>query len=241
MSILTRGEFAGSCNVSEGYLNVYIGRKKVAVHGKGNKLIDTENPLNVIFVKELKRRQKEKAKGIKATPTKPASKPAAQPSTEQIYNEVVEKVDVEETIYTEKETPAQKKKREQQNDDDSEYTGWELRKKIADTLKAERAAEKAQLEIEKMMGNLMPVELVMQILTVNIKDIFLTFETDLENLASIYCDILAGGDRTKLAQIMVKLREKLTSNIKRVETTAAKEVDNIVNEYSQQRGVGQRN
>lgn len=237
MSILSRADFAATCTTDVKKLNVYVSRNKVAVHGDKGKLIDTENPLNKIFKKNCLKLEKEKTIQQKEKKLKPA----AAAKLEKIYNEVVEVFKPEEKIYTKPESEEQKAKREKQNDDDETEYEWDLRKKIADAKRSEMLAEKAQLEVEKMMGNLMPVDLVQRIITVNIKDIFKTFENDLENLASIYCDTLAGGDRTKLAAVMLKIREKLTSNIKRIKETSAKEIETVVDEYSETRNRGERN
>ena len=45
---------------------------------------------------------------------------------------------------------------------------WDARKKKADALQAERKAELTQLQVEKMMGSLMPVDLVETIFRINI-------------------------------------------------------------------------
>ena len=86
----------------------------------------------------------------------------------------------------------------------------------------------------------MPVDLVEMILKVNVQDIFKTFENELINLGSIYCDILAGGNRDKLAEIVVKLRMKLSETIKRIELTAAQEIENVVEDYAETRNRGER-
>lgn len=233
MALVTRKEFAELCGKEAAYINVYITRKKISV--LPSKLIDTENPLNKIFKANCKKIEKatvEKGRAEKREKKQPAPKPAKE-YIEENYKKVVE-------VFTPEETPAQKKQREQQNEDDEEVIEWDFRKKVADALRSERAAEKAQLEIEKMMGALMPTDLVQQIFTVNTKDIFKTFETDLINIASIYCDILAGGDRAKLAEIIIKIRGKLTENIKRIELTTEAEIENVIANYAESRSRGER-
>ena len=84
---------------------------------------------------------------------------------------------------------------------------WDARKKRADALKAESSAEKEALAVKKMMGQLMPTELVEQILRINIQNIFKEFGAGSLNIASTYCDIMANGDRTLLGEIELSLRD----------------------------------
>ena len=232
MAIVTRQEFADICGVDIKYLNVYISRKKVSVLSTDKSLVDSENPLNLIWKKGQKQKGKERVETAR-TERREVRQSKIEKPVEQIYKETVE-------IFTPKETLKDKKQREKQNEEDQESSDWDKRKKRADALKAERAAELAQLQVEKMMGNLMPVDLVEMILKVNIQDIFKTFENELINLASIYCDILAGGDRDKLSEIIKKLRSKLNDTVERVRQTAAQEVQNTVEDYAEVRNRGEK-
>jgi hypothetical protein len=238
MALVTRKEFAEMCGVDVNYINTYVSRKKISV--LPSKKIDTDNPLNVIFKKNLKKTQKEKLEEQRAEKRERKTVPKVEELSEfekkrlaKLYAETVE-------VFTPEETPRERREREKQNEDDKETVSWDLRKKIADAKRAERAAEKELLMVEKMMGNLMPVDMVEQILRVNIQDIFKTFENELINLASIYCDILAGGNREKLADIIKKIRHKLEDTVKRIETTAAQEIENVVSEYAESRSRGER-
>ena len=236
MAILTRAEFAATCNRTVLVINTNISRNKISVIPPKGKMIDSENPLNKIFKKnclqlDKKRLEEEKTKKKEA---KVEEQTVKEPEKlEEVYEKTVE-------IFTKQETPVQRKRREKQNSEDAESVNWDARKKKADALKADRAAELAQLQVEKMMGNLMPVDLVEMILKVNIQDIFKTFENELINLGSIYCDILAGGNRDKLAEIVTKLRMKLSETIKRIELTAAQEIENTVEDYAEVRSRGER-
>ena len=145
-----------------------------------------------------------------------------------------------ESIYTEPEMPEQTKKREKQNEEEQEWVDWDMRKKIADALKAEKAAELAQLQVDKLMGNLMPVDMVEMIFKMNTQDIFKTFENELINLASIYCDILAGGNREKLSEIIKQLRQRLTDTIERIKENTADEIENAIESYAEERSRGER-
>ena len=245
MALVTREEFAVLCKTTVGIVNTNVSREKITVSGK---LIDTLNPLNKVFMKLYKARASEKARGgVKSKPAARQTKPKQyEPLTNveyinDIYNDIVEKIDGNgNKTFEPYESAANKKQRAKQNKDDGESVDFERRKKVADALKAEWQAEKEQLQVEKMMGNLMPVDLVEEIIRINIQDIFKTFENDLINVASIYCDILAGGDREKLSKLVATLRQHLTRNVDRVKQTAAKQVESCINEYSETRSRGER-
>ena len=86
----------------------------------------------------------------------------------------------------------------------------------------------------------MPVDLVTTLLSVNIQDIFKTFENETINLASIYCDVLAGGNRDKLSEIISELRVRLSNVISRIKDSAASEIENIIEDYAESRNRGER-
>jgi hypothetical protein len=224
MALVTRKEFAAICGKSVNYINTGVTRNKITV--LPSKLIDTDNPLNKIFKKNCNQLNK------KAT-----VKPAPKTTTEKFKEEVTE---TETLIFSKKETAEEKAARMKQNAEDEENLSWTARKTRADALNAERKAELAQLQVDKMMGSLMPVDLVEMIIKVNIQDIFKTFENSAINLASIYCDILANGDRTKLAELTGKLRHEISGIVQRVKESAAAEVENVIVEYAETRNRGEK-
>ena len=241
MAIVTRKEFAELCGKSTNYINTYITRNQISVIPPDGKLIDTENPLNILFKKKCKsidRNKTEEERKVRKE-TKQGSS-----DFEKLIGKAAENLgmnqEVIDKIYTKPETPEQKRSRLEQNKKNEEEMSWDARKKKADALQAERKAELTQLQVEKMMGSLMPVDLVEAIFRINIQDIFKNFESACINLASIYCDILAGGDREKLAEITGKLRLEISQIITRTKTNAAQEIENAVAEFADTRARGER-
>lgn len=114
-----------------------------------------------------------------------------------------------------------------------------LRKQKADTLKAEREAEYKLLQIQKMQGKLMPVELVEKTQLINIQSIFRTFESSCENIATIYNERL-GGDRSDLADMITRMRQELHRSIKDAEEKSAEEITELLKEYSQTLNRGEK-
>ena len=218
MSIVTHKEFSILCGMpSEGNVRVNISRGKIVTLADDKGLIDTDNPINLIF----KQNYKPKAKS--------QPPPAAQP-IETLYKEVVQ---VEEK-------PKRKASTKKELDQAEEMLSWDARKKRADALKAESQAEKEALTVQKLMGQLMPVELVENIFRINIQSIFKEFEAGALNIASTYCDIMAGGKRELLGEVTDKLRESLEDIILRSKESANVEIENAINEYAETRSRGER-
>lgn len=232
MAIVTRKQYANNCNRSIGVINVNISRNLISVIPPDGKMIDTENPLNKIFEKNCARLDKEKLEKQRAEKREAKKNPTPE-EIKETYQQVVE-------VYTKPETEEQKTKRENQNKEDEVVVSWDLRKKIADTLKAEKSAELESLKLQKMQGNLMPVDLVKSIVKLNVQHILKTFENDAVTMASIYCDVLAGGDRSKLSEITKKLRISITDTVRRTEATAAQEIENVIEDFAEARSRGER-
>jgi hypothetical protein len=72
------------------------------------------------------------------------------------------------------------------------------------------------------------------------RDIFATFQNDVDNLASIYCDIMANGNRSKLAEVSKALSEKLDSSVSRASEVAEASIQNAIEEYRETRNRGER-
>ena len=253
MSVILRDEFAALCKTTLAVVNTNISRKKISTVVGDRKRIDTENPLNKIFKKRYVAMAKKKESDLKISDLKEKVNPVLEKKKKDFiqaptFRDAIKLVQDElgisdeeiEEIYTEPESLADTKRREKQNEDDEENLDWDLRKKIADALKAERAAELAKLQVDKLMGNLMPLDMVEMILKVNIQDIFKTFENECINLGSIYCDILAGGNREKLSELIKHLREILSGTISRIEETTATEIENAIESYAEVRNRGER-
>lgn len=238
MSIITRAEFAIICQTTNAIINTNVSRNKIATVVNDKKLIDTENPLNKIFKKNSIALNKEKSAPVSK------QKPIPAESFKEIIQKTVHDLGLDsetvDKVFTAPESAGQKRARQKQNEEDEEVVSWDQRKKIADALQAERKADVTQLQLEKMMGQLMPVDLVEAILKINIQDIFKTFESSCINLASIYCDVLAGGDREKLAEIVTKLRSELSRTITRIQQSAAQEIENAVENYADSRSRGEK-
>ena len=112
MAIVTRKEFAELCGKSTNYINTYITRNQISVIPPDGKLIDTENPLNILFKKKCKSIERNKTEEERKT-----RKETKQSSSdfEKLIGKAAENLgmsqEVIDKIYTKPETPAQKKAR----------------------------------------------------------------------------------------------------------------------------------
>lgn len=226
MADLTRKEFAALCHTTQQVVNVNISRGKVILMDDG--LIDSQNKINnQFFEKYIKRKTAEK-KPVKAaalTPqkSKPKKTRGRKPKS--------------------KKAPQQKDEptnREKQNDEAEFIYGLDQRKKKADAELQEFKAAHEKMKLNKLAGKLIPVDLVFQILNIHNKSIFATFQSDTENLASIFCEILAEGDRKKLSEITEKISENLLKVVEKSKEISKLELENAIEEYSETLNRGQR-
>lgn len=111
----------------------------------------------------------------------------------------------------------------------------DLRKKYAETEKFERDAELKKLQLEKLAGKLLPVELVEKIFTINIQAVFKNLESENENLASLYVI-----DRSELAIVMEKQKVILSKAISKAKEDAMFEIESAIMDYQDVRSRGEK-
>ena len=211
MSYLSTKDFSKLVTVKPGTLRAHISRGKV-VKDKDSGLIDTENPINQAYIAEN-------------SMNKAASVP------------VPKKTKPEDVPYEPK-VPVPSPSSEPGADSGS-ITGLALREKKAKTLKVEREAQYKALQIQKMQGELMPIELVERTQTINLQSIFRSFESASENIASIYNERL-GGDRASLAEMITRMRKELERAIRSAEEKSKEEIKGLMAEYAATRQRGEK-
>ena len=209
MSFLSVNDFADYVGVKPSTLRVHIKRDKVV---KSGKLINTDHPTNAIYIQEQKERKTEPVTPVIPEKVKGKNVKSKQsPPTES--NEMAIKAGV--------------------------LTDLVLRKKKADLRKTEKEAEYKHLQIQKLQGKLMPLDLVQQTQTINIQSVFRAFESAAENVASIYNERL-GGDRADLADMTTRMREELDRAVKNARQQSKEEIEALIDEYSQTLNRGEK-
>ena len=223
MALLNKEEFAAMCGTTVAVVNTNISRGKV-IYDKQTKVIDSSDALNTQFFKKYKA-----LAGTKAVKTKPIRK-----DINDIYDEVVEKVEPK------KVEPVTNAKNEKRKEKSQELVDLSERKLMADIELQEARAEKEKMQLEKLAGKLIPIDLNYTIINIHNNTIFATFHNHVDNLASVFCDILAGGDRKKLAEVTQKLSEGLEDCVKRAKEVSLSSVRNAIDEYQEVRSRGEK-
>ena len=243
MSDVNRKIFAELAGLSSGNLSNYIKRGKIIPNDDGT--IDTEFELNKIFLENRK-----KLKDEKDNP---------KPKKELIQDlpfleDVMEEVEIEpepEPILEPQVFPQKKEKKPSKlllpvkekaaatppveiilNGEKVNAKELALRKQVADVLKVERDAEKKKLEIEKLQGKLMPIELVDQILSINLNTVFKEFEASIFSQVQMF---IPSNDREEIATATEKIRFSLADVIEKAREESADQIEAIINDYSQAR------
>ena len=237
MAKLTRKEFAALCHTNAQVINTNVARNNLVVEFRK---INTENAQNKAFFDRYQKKFDDKNKSINnvyAEVVKPLPKTKRKPLAEPLPT-IKKKPRPSGST-----TPMKNKANDAPSAADinsQAIVDWNTRKKKADAELVEYRAEHERLKIEKMAGKLIPVDLVFQILNIHNKSIFSTFQSDAENLASVYCEILAEGDRNKLAEITDKLSVIINLNVDKSKDLSEMELNNAIAEYSETLNRGQR-
>lgn len=210
MAILSMKEFASSMNMPYDTVKKNCQRGNL-IKGTGGK-IDTENPKNKLFIDKLT------VSNVSSLPKEDIK--TTTKGTSKTVKRIVER-------------PTELTKLQK------ELADLEKRKKLADVDLVERGAELKRIQLEKAAGNLLPVDLVSKIFTINIQSIFKTLDGSLENMATIYVERF-GGTAKDLADITKAMRLELSKSIDKSKELAFLELDNAVNEFSETKGRGER-
>lgn len=238
MAELTRKEFAAMCGCDVKIINTNVSRKKVLVGYnvlniplENPKKIDSEHPTNKLFLDaRLKINSKRTLNPIVShfEKEKPKEKPKEKLKGRNHSRDVLKT----ENAKAKAELEFQKRQ--------TELAELEIRKKKADTELQERKAAIEQVKLDKLAGSLLPLELHDSILSNYTRSIFTKFHSSLDNLASVYTDILAAGDRSKLSEISGKMAETLDEIINSAEEVAKLGTEKAISKYSEVRSRGEK-
>lgn len=116
-----------------------------------------------------------------------------------------------------------------------QYADLDLRRKMAEADRAEREAELKRVQLEKLAGRLLPVELVEKIFAINIQSVFKNLESENENIASLY--VL---DRKELSIVITKQKKILAKAIEKAKEDAMFEIESAIMDYQEVRSRGEK-
>lgn len=115
----------------------------------------------------------------------------------------------------------------------------DIRKKEADLMLVERNAEVRKMQLEKIMGNTLPLDQVTSVMAINFKSIYKSFHSQLKNMASTMVQNL-GGTKDDYNAIMVEMEQHLNNVRDLAKEKAQMDIDRLIEEYSEIRSRGER-
>lgn len=229
MALYKKKEFAQRCGLTGGNLSNYITRGHVLLSGD---YIDDEIEKNQFFYKKWK----EKIEG-------------RQMEVEQLTERVREKSD--EIEHEEIEVPkipnVQKaidprtrppKIVPPKGEKDSSYFDLDKERKMLDIQKLKLDVEKAQMALLKAHGQVIPTDLIKNLIAVHSKSITVSFKNACESLI-IEFSKKKGLDRNEVAEIRKELIAVINQAVTDSIAISKKDLKNIVQEYSIKKGVGE--
>jgi len=267
MSLVKPEDFAKALNISYGTIRSKISRGGL-LRNK-NKLIDTENPINYIYLLEVNGGDQSVFESYAIKPIGRANvRNKSTSASKTIKNIIVSKKEV---VIPEKSPPKSKK---EENEKPSKIKGSvniapvvetkipklspeekierdlakrhnqslleiDIAKRQADLNNVQRTAEIKQMQLEKIMGNTLPLDQVMSLMAINYKAVFKSFHSQLKNIASTMVQNL-GGTKDDLNAIMVELEQVLNHIKETSKENSNDDIDRLIEEYSQIRSRGER-
>lgn len=225
MAIVSRKEFAEMCGDDVKTLNVYINRHKVILHDDEGKKIDTDNVINLLYKKKrheinkAKKEDAEIAKQIIVNPRKSLEENEGPDHDDETQNS---NEFISEMI---------------KNFSSGGPSGSEspmLKKLIKDTELVELKIQKEKILLDKAAGKLIPIDVAASLLRSQAKFIFSHFDNAIENIAGIYCQIMANGDMSMYSRIVEEGKKELSMAIGRAGSDADNDLERLVNDFSQQ-------
>lgn len=225
----------GDQSVFEKYhQNVYVGTKiikKVSPARKTTKIAKKITSNSVVKEKTVSSAKKLKNEEVSNDEGSVNIAP-----TVETKKTVPKKVVVEEEIPISKE---EKKRISEEKKARETFLQIEIRKKLADVELVERNSEIKKMQLEKIAGNTLPLDITTNVLRINLQSIFKTFSSELENMATITVETL-GGTRADLVKITNAQNVMLKKIVELAKENANQEIERYIMEYSETRSRGER-
>ena len=224
MAKYTTKEFAALCNIKTNYLSVKINRDKAVVIGSDG-LIDDKDERNKRFL--------EKIYGRMDMVPKSAPMPTTPPKQKKPIQDDEDNSDGESAIATLEDLLSDP------NRSNLPYPELERIYKYLQGKKIEEDIKKTKIEISKKKGEVIPYDLIKPLFAMHNQSILTEFKntTDetLRSIAHRYKIPI-----TEVASIKGEWVHSLNTAIANAIKLSVKSVGNIVQEYSEKKGVGQR-
>jgi hypothetical protein len=219
MALHTRAQFADACGVNTNYINTYIGRGKIILSGE---FIDDTILQNQDFLKKM---QEKKAKKTAEPP------PKTTPTPIEIVPE-----DPDFSLLTDKRSNKATPSKQTRSNHSGKYD-LEQRKLEIEIEKREQEVEKLKTYNAKQAGELVPIDLVTQLVKVHNQSILSTQETTIEHVLIMFSGDFKLTD-AQTADIRGKLKRLLNEGLDKAIENTKRSIISIVEEFSSVRGVG---
>ncbi|MEM8938249.1 MAG: hypothetical protein AAGC64_02760 [Bacteroidota bacterium] len=105
-----------------------------------------------------------------------------------------------------------------------------LEKKRAEIEKIKCETEVKKKQLERMRGELMPVELMGKIMTVNFQSVFREFESQGEIIATMFCQSM-GGNSAQLTKMTEEFRKCIQRAVDRAKHDSAIQIKKVIKDY----------
>jgi hypothetical protein len=225
----------GDQSVFEKYhQNVYVGTKIIKKASPARKDVKTAKKITVNSV--ISEKTVDSAKKNKNDEDSNDEGSVIVAQSVETKKTVPKKVVVEEEIIISKE---EKKRISEEKKARETFLQIEIRKKIADVELVERNSEIKKMQLEKIAGNTLPLDITTNVLRINLQSIFKTFSSELENMATITVETM-GGTRADLVKITNAQNVMLKKIVELAKENANQEIERYIMEYSETRSRGER-
>ena len=220
MSLLSVKQFSELCGDKASSIETWIIRGKVISFFNGDKkLVDTNNPVNALFIQ-----QRQDAHAYK-----------------KLLGEVVKPVKIDKT---DNKMTAEMKRAEARRMNDQNLRALlkfdqEARKRQLNIDLQELRIQSEKLRLDKTASNLLPVDLVRGVIKSHAHCIFKAFEKEIDLIADIYVS-LSGMDPKMRTDFIKECRVALSRSVENAGKQAEAEIDILVDNYAETLMVGQK-
>jgi len=220
MSLLSVKQFSELCGDKAKSIETWIARGKVNVNREtGKKLVDTENPVNALFIQ-----QRQDAHAYK-----------------KLLGELVMPVRIEKTFNKMRAEmkPAEAQRMNEQTLRAAVRIEQETKIRQQNIDLTELRIQSEKIRLDKTAGNLLPIDLAMGVIERHANSILKTFEKGFERIADIYANF-AGMDPTTRTNFIKECRAELSHCVETAGKSAEAEIDILVDNYAETLMVGQK-
>jgi len=221
MAKFKKREFYEHCGVTKSYFYQYIKRGKIHV-GEDN-LIDTDLPMNRDFMDSRVKNKKT------APPPAPVVEVVSTPAPKPRKRTKEELQEAE----------RQRKRSEKADEEATHKYNLDRQIKEAELEKKEQDIELNKIKIAKLSGEVIPTELVKVIFAQHFKSVTTSFHQGCDNFIMTIAKV-TGMKKKDMARMRGELIEIVNEAVRDGIQDSKESVRNIVGEYKEKRGIGER-